>query len=649
MMMESRRVIELRAAIKRLFTLKGHGFSRAVRAPNRNAALAAEGMRFVAGEFPQGLKPMSVLQLLAARLKPCPFKADQVWARISFSATRLLFAIALLLATGMATLAQNAPSTASRPAHSAATTDYSISGTVVNAASGEPVRRAEVSVLSEADFHAVASVETDNEGRFAVQGLAAGKYPLSVSKRGFLTSFYDEHDGGFNTAIVTGADQDTSQIVFRLTPGASLHGVVTGDGGDPVEGASVMLFLKPHGNNPGARITKTDEATTDDTGAYEFDGLAPGEYLVAVKAEPWYALHRFAAEARQGLADDPVAALDVAYPVTFFDSTTDEPSATHIVLAKGGSEEANINLRAVPALHLTVDTPRREDGRLARPLLRQFIFGTQISGETAGFMDGSGTGTKSNGFQDATRTGTLEFNSLAPGHYLLAQGDPPRIANLDATTSLQIDPSLGTPTVTVSGILQASNGAVLPENLRVSLNSLDGVQGQFPPDVPCIRGSFSFATVLPGTWELTAESPGKMLSITSISLGSRTHAGNLLTVKDKPIQVVATMSLSETRVEGFARKEGKGKAGVMVVLVPKDPAAFRALTRTDQSDSDGSFSLRDVPPGQYTVVAIEDGWEMDRSRPEAYQRYISQGIAVTVTETSGKLVRLSQGVPVQSR
>jgi len=40
---------------------------------------------------------------------------------------------------------------------------------------------------------------------------------------------------------------------------------------------------------------------------------------------------------------------------------------------------------------------------------------------------------------------------------------------------------------------------------------------------------------------------------------------------------------------------------------------------------------------------------MDRSRPEAFQRYLSQGIAVTVTESSGKLVKLSEGVPVESR
>jgi hypothetical protein len=87
----------------------------------------------------------------------------------------------------------------------------------------------------------------------------------------------------------------------------------------------------------------------------------------------------------------------------------------------------------------------------------------------------------------------------------------------------------------------------------------------------------------------------------------------------------------------------------MVVLVPKEPGAFRSLVRRDQSDSDGSFSLHDVAPGQYTVVAIEDGWDLDWARPEVIGRYLPQGIAVTVTERQGKLVRLSEPVPVQSR
>ena len=146
-----------------------------------------------------------------------------------------------------------------------------------------------------------------------------------------------------------------------------------------------------------------------------------------------------------------------------------------------------------------------------------------------------------------------------------------------------------------------------------------------------------------------AESAGRQLPIASIALDGRAHAGNRLTVRDRPLSVVATVSQAETRVEGFARRDDKGMAGVMVVLVPKNRSAFRSLVRRDQSDSDGSFALRDVVPGQYTVVAIQDGWELDWAQPEVLGRYLPRGVAVTITETSGKLIRLSEPVPVQAR
>ena len=531
--------------------------------------------------------------------------------------------LALLLATAGA-------QPASKPA-----TSYRIAGTVVNAASGEPVRRATVAMLSESDRQTVASVETDNEGRFSLDGLAAGKYPLTASKRGFLTAFYDEHYG-YHTAIVTGADQETGSLVFRLVPGAVLHGVVTGDGGDPVEGAKVMLFVKPHNHNPGARITQAGEAATDDTGAYEFDGLAAGEYLLAVTAEPWYAIHHFAAGAKRQPEAEAGAALDVAYPVTYFDATTDEAAATPIVIAGGSREEANLNLHALPALRLTVESPINQNGVSVGPSLHQTIFGTTLNDISTG--------------NPITHNNTDEFKQIgvAPGYYELTQGDPPRVVEFDATTSLQVDPSLGTPAVTVSGILQASDDAALPENPEILLSSMDESHPHAPQKTTSNRGRFSFAAVSPGSWELWAVS-GKPLTITSLTIGNRAHSGNQLTVRDKPVNVTATVSLSETRVEGFARNGDKGMAGVMIVLVPKDPSAFRSLVRLDQSDSDGSFSLRDVAPGQYTVVAIEEGWELDWARPEVISRYLSQGIPVTVTESSGKLLRLSQAVPAQER
>ena len=549
--------------------------------------------------------------------------------------------VVVLTLAGSVAPAQTAPVAGAGP--------YRIAGTVVNAVTGDAVWRATVAVLAESDSHIIASVETDGEGHFSLERLPAAKYQLTASKRGFRTAFYDEHEE-FNSAVVTGAGQDTSGLVFRLVPGAVLHGVVTGDGGDLVEGAKVMLFERPQlpaaSPGKGARITQVDAATTDDTGAYEFEGLPAGDYLLAVTAEPWFALHHFAGDGRRQPGPDANAdknaALDVAYPVTFFDATTDEQAATRIMLKEGGREEANMSLHAVPALHLVVDTPQKQDGSIARAELRQTIFGIETSAESAGFLD-------------AMKKGTVEFSGVAPGRYELLQGFPPRLAELDATDSGQVDASAGVPVFSVSGSLRngrssfATQGAGLPEDLTVSLKPLEGTVGKAPVQGTVMRGAFSFPFVPAGNWEMWVENGGAQLPILSISAGGQTQAGNRVIVKDKPLSLVVTLSQGGTRVEGFVRKGGKGVAGAMVVLVPKDPARLRALARRDQSDSDGSFSLREVAPGQYSVVAIEDGWTLDWARPGGLAGYLAHGIEVTVTDQSGKHVELSAAVPAQSR
>jgi 5-hydroxyisourate hydrolase-like protein (transthyretin family) len=514
---------------------------------------------------------------------------------------------------------------------------YRIAGRVLNSVTGEPVRRAIVAALGEEDSHIVQSVQTDADGRFALEHIPAGKYPLTASKRGYRTAFYDEHDD-FNSAIVTGPDQDTTHLTFRLTAGALLRGVVTADGGDPAENASVMLFKREtnasEGTEPGD-IKEVDVTTTDDTGAYEFSNLAAGDYLVAVTTSPWYAMHSPARAGRRNSSSES-SPLDVAYPVTFFDSTTDEASASPIKVAEGSREEADINLHAVPALRIQVNAPRKGGGDgMVRPELRQMIFGLQISAESTGFLD-------------ALQSGVAEFSGIAPGRYELVQGDPPRIAQLDATSSQDVDPSIGTPAVTVSGTLRSANGAPPPDNVTLMLEPV-GQHNQ--PTIPTNvrKGQFKFDAVASGVWSLSATNGGNILPVVSVATGATSGAGSQIAVKDRSLSVVATVSPTLSRVRGFARKDGKGAAGVMIVLVPRQPSAYRALVRRDQSDTDGSFSLRDVPAGQYTVIALEDAWNLDWTQLDNIRRYLPRGIAVTVSGQSDAMVGLTAPVPVQPR
>ena len=536
-----------------------------------------------------------------------------------------LLAATLLCAITVATA--QIPQPSSRAAY-AMTGPYTISGVLINAASGEPIRRATVEALKIDDSRAVASCITDSEGRFALDHLAAMKVQLAASKRGFRTASYDEHDG-FSSAIVTGPDQDTTHLEFKLTPSAVLRGEVTSDDGEPVAGARVMLFKRPRFPAAGERITQVDASVSDDTGAYEIAGLAAGEYLMAVAAEPWYAVHEGAAAKRN-------AALDVAYPVIYFDSTTDERSATPLILAGGARQEVNVSLHAVPALHLTIAVPRKPDGSLARPELQQTIFGTPTSSESAGFLD-------------ALQSGSVEMSGIAPGHYELTQGDPPHIAELDLASNQQVEAGLGNTANSIAGTVRMASGAPVPDEITISLERMDGGSGQALYAAQEHLGRFKLDAVPPGDWAVMATSGDKAVPVVAVSAGNSRSVGNIITLREHAPQLIVTLSDAETRIEGIAQKNGKGFSGAMIVLLPKNTASWKALTRRDQSNSDGSFALPDVAPGEYTAVAIEDGWQLDWTSPQAMARYLPGGVNVSVREKSNALIRLASPVPVQMR
>jgi hypothetical protein len=526
---------------------------------------------------------------------------------------------------------------------------YRIAGTVVNSVSGEPIPRAAVALLDVESHRTVAAAVSDKDGHFSLQGLSAAKYELTASKRGFLTAFYEQHEE-FNSAIVCGEGQESENLTFRLAPGATLSVTVSGDGGDPVENAKVLLFKRVYDNGLGVRMVAEGQFNSMDNGVVNMYNLPPGDYFVAVKAQPWFAMYgakRSLSAAGQPAVRRTNAALDVVYPVTFYDGVTDENAATPIHLAAGSRERIAIVLEAVPALHIFVPLPggssvkgagNEEEGPNTSSMQLSF-FGIELPGvgvETA----------------DEVKDGVEEYTGIAPGHYTLQAGDPPRILTLDANADSQVAANAGTPAASFRAHIQSLAGGDLPAPIFLGLRGADPAHPVPPLRAECSQNECTLDALPPGRWELAMAGGEHNLPIVSVGEHGRTRSSNRIVAADKPLELVLTVADKCARIEGFAKKDGKGKAGVMVVLVPKDPAAHSDLFRRDQSDSDGSFALRDVAAGSYTLVAIEDGWDLEWQRPEVLAPFLPKGLAIAVpelnpTQAAAPPLRLSAPVLVQ--
>src|SRR5580693_2856386 len=548
---------------------------------------------------------------------------------------RVILAFGIVLSHSLAIFA--AQSSTAPPSQSSDAT-FRIAGTIVNAIGGNPLARARVTIVDAKNRQKAQWMITSDDGRFDFKQVNPGKYSLQGAKRGFIPAFYDEHEG-FSTAIVTGAGLDTEHLVLRLDPSAMLSGKILDELGEPVRQATVSLYRENRQVGVG-RIIKFRVSVTDDQGGYEFSPLDAGSYFISATAKPWYALHTVSSgEASAGNLPSAVdQSLDVAYAITYYGDATEPDDATPIPVRGGDHLQADIHLNPVPALHLIFHVPENGPNGFTMPMLQKPSFdGMEMI--------------QSDGMQQVS-PGVFEMTGVAPGRYSVRTPEAGRGAEaneVDITTNGQeLDMSTAQRASTVKATIQVLGEATLPPQIEVALrNSKMRIVAWQEMDT---KGEVVFQDLAPGKYDVLAGSRPKAYSVVQISSESGVIAGHTLNVTAGASMTI-TLSLvgGTVNVEGFARRAGKAISGAMVVLVPKNPESNRELFRRDQSDQDGSFLLRSVIPGSYTIVAIENGWDLDWSRPGVIEHYAKQGQTITVTDHTQTTMHLAEQVEVQPR
>jgi hypothetical protein len=164
------------------------------------------------------------------------------------------------------------------------------------------------------------------------------------------------------------------------------------------------------------------------------------------------------------------------------------------------------------------------------------------------------------------------------------------------------------------------------------------------------KGEAEIAQIAAGRYEVLVFGANKLYSIAHLSAeGAEVSGHNITVTPGSSPSLLLTVVGGSLNVEGTAKRAGKPFAGAMVVLVPKNPEGNRGLFRRDQSDLDGTFNLQDVVPGSYTVLAIENGWDLDWSQPAIIAAYVNRGRTIEVGNHFGQSMNLSESVAVQSK
>jgi hypothetical protein len=509
-----------------------------------------------------------------------------------------------------------------------------VAGTVVSKTDAHPLDRARVTLRDAKNSQKFESFITAEDGRFAFENVPAGKYSLSGAKRGFITASYDQHDF-FSTAIVTGAGLDTEALVLKLAPDAVIWGTVLDEAGEPVRHASVTLYYDNHLEGVD-QIQERNAAQTDDLGTYELPGLMPGTYFLSVRATPWYAVHPPSTSGpREKAAVD--RSLDVVYPVTYYPDVTDCDSATPISLKGGERAQVDIHLNPVPALRLLFRVPGDTQRGFAFPRLEQPAF------EGSTFIQPSSASQVS--------PGVLEVKGIPAGHYnlwLQGQGTTVQMNGIDLSKDgEQIDVATAEPLGNLKISVQISGEGAIPKGFSVGLRSKG--RNMIGYRMLGAKGEAEIDQVPAGRYDVLVWGARKPYSIARMTAaGAEVSGRSVVLGPGASASASLTLVAGSVEVEGVVKKAGRGFAGAMVVLVPKNSEDHRDLFRRDQSDFDGTFSLHAVVPGSYYLVAIENGWDLDWSQSMVIATYAKHGRLIEVHE-SGKPLSVAEAIEVQSR
>jgi hypothetical protein len=230
---------------------------------------------------------------------------------------------------------------------------------------------------------------------------------------------------------------------------------------------------------------------------------------------------------------------------------------------------------------------------------------------------------------------TREIAGVAPGKYVLniesyGAVSEKRSTVLNVTADMDFDADAAPPAPSISGIVQKDGGLNLaPQAFVLLWNPRRNEALQAPIDD---KGQFEFAPDLltPGDYSVFVASGMNSTIGTLAATGAQVEGQTIRVSTSKPIELRIELSAGLSTINGIARRNNEPFAGVMILLVPQSPEKNLPLFRRDQSDSDGTFTLHDVLPGRYKILAIEDGWDVEWADMSLFKTRLDRAPSIEV-------------------
>jgi protocatechuate 3,4-dioxygenase beta subunit len=532
----------------------------------------------------------------------------------------------------------------------------SLSGTVVSE-TGQPIKGARVSMSGGAVGR---SVTTDASGSFTFEKLPEGRYSLSASRQRYLPGSYGQkRPERSGTSIQLADNQELKNLTITLFNAGVITGTVYGEDGEPVQNAQVRA-LRYSMRTGVRRLQSSNNASTDDRGVYRLFGLNPGDYVVSassgqtdnnltITAEMAVAMEKAAAAGgnisfTNGVLKLPDgSSIDAPSPValapTYYPGTT-MPSGAVTITVRGGEERSGID----------VSMQRVQTATVSGHVISRTGVAPQNVNISMQSVDEAGQGMPLPSARPDAE-GRFTLRAVPPGQYVIVAratttvrtevptGPASPTGAAAPVQSIQTVQTTSTGRTTVSvdgqpltGVVVALDGGrsvsgrvlfeggAQPDLTRVRMTAslqmiqTPGVQGMGSPQPAQIGpdGSFKIVGVPPGRYTLRVSGVQPWSTKTSMVNG-RDSLDFPFDIDDEDVNnATVTMVAQQTPAELnglISDQAGQPVADFTIVVFSADqrfwtPGSRRILTV--RPGTDGRYTLRGIPPGDYQIAALSD-------------------------------------------
>jgi len=498
----------------------------------------------------------------------------------------------------------------------------SVTGSVVNSLTGEPVRGAVVVIATgqiNGQINGQISLSTlsDNSGHFQFDGLTEGRAFISAIKPGFGNQFRGQLE---NTSVrIT---RNVSPVLLKLDPTGAIFGRLTDTNEQPLEGFLLHVISKQKAGGKQQWVPFPSQTATDENGNFRIAGLPANTYYLQVAQNQQTTL------SRRGVPNPR----EQSYAEVFYPGVADFNSATPIQLTGGREVEVNFSIAAEPLYEVSGMVSSQENPNSPVEFSRKAGDGYDFV-QNAMVQDGR--------FQIKLPAGSFSVTgSTAAGIPLAASGVV--ISSDSPNLSVALRPGS---TIRVELQRESSSGSTQrnpPEQagsigMNLQLVRTTGIPGASYWWAP--GQSDGFQGVAPGVYTLQVNGTPGMWYVKSLRSGGIDLLSEDLTVVEgaQPQPIEVTLRDDAASVRGtVAPADDMVPATVLLV----QPHGTRNLLKVGGA-SQGKFEIDGVAPGDYLLLAFDGLGRVDYEDPEVLNPYLSKAEHITLQPHGVANVNLS--------